>query len=509
MKHCTLTLLVATLAVLVASSAVVRAADAPPQTTTPDLKAVAEGRGATVPAGVSLTWVGDAKGKPALRVVPTKKEFDEKDTWVVPLAGVEFTDGVIEVDVLGQSGPPQSNFLGIAFGVTGAEAYEAVYFRPFNFRARDDGPRSRAVQYVAHPKFPWYDLRKNEPGRYEKPVVPAPDGDGWFRVKVVVAGPQVSAYVNDGKEPSLAVERLSDRKGGSVGLWVGPGQGGHFANLRITPAAVAAPSVRVETGSVVSADGTRIGYSKYGSGPAVVVSHGTHTVADDWGAFGREMGRHHTVYVYDRRGRGSSPDIGKPYTNESEVDDLAAMVKLAGPDAAILGHSFGGGVAIAYALRDGFTGRLITYEAGHSVTGPVDRGHLPDLQKLMDAEEYDRAAEYFLLKIAQMPKGEVAKFKSSPMWPGIVELNKLAPREMGFLRSLTWTPEQLSKLRCRSWLLLGSQTNPPPGEVSRTAALVDRVPAPTLYPLMGQGHVAYVADPQLLARVVTRCLADE
>jgi hypothetical protein len=43
-------------------------------------------------------------------------------------------------------------------------------------------------------------------------------------------------YVNDGKEPSLVVEELSDRKGGGVGLWVGPGQGGYFANLKITPA---------------------------------------------------------------------------------------------------------------------------------------------------------------------------------------------------------------------------------------------------------------------------------
>jgi hypothetical protein len=444
-----LILLVTTLTLLFAFPTVVRSANAP-QTVTPDLKAVADGRGAAVPAEVSVKWVEDAKGRPALKVQPTKKEFDEKDTWVVALAGVEFTDGVIEVDMLGQSGPPQSNFLGIAFGVADAKTYDAVYFRPFNFRARDEGPRSRAVQYVAHPTFPWYDLRKNKPGQYEKPVVPAPDGDGWFHVKVVVERPKVRVYVNDAEEPSLAVEPLRERKGRGVGLWVGPGQGGHFANLKITHAPAATSSVRVETGTVVSADGTRIGYRKYGSGPALVVCHGTHTVAQDWSAFGQEMGRRHTVYIYDRRGRGSSPDTGKPYTNESEVDDLAAMVKLAGPDAAILGHSFGGGVALAYALRDGFQGRLITYEAGHSVAGPVDRGHLPELQALMERKEYDRAAEFFLANIAQLPEGEIAKFKASPLWPGVVELNKLAPREMGFLRTLTWTPEQMAKLQCRS-----------------------------------------------------------
>lgn len=270
----------------------------------------------------------------------------------------------------------------------------------------------------------------------------------------------------------------------------------------------ASTQVEITTGSVSSADGTRIGYSRYGQGPAIVVIHGTHTIAQEWSAFAKELGRNYTVYLFDRRGRGESPDT-KPYTLDSEIDDLAAMMQLAGPDSAILGHSFGGGVAIAYALRDEFKGRLITYEAGHSVNGPVDRGHLPKLQKLMDGKEYSEAAEFFLENISQMPEDEVAKFKASPLWPSIVELNKLAPREMGFLRTLDWTPERLSKLQCRSWLLLGSETKAPPGEISPTAALVDRLPAPTRYPLMGQGHTAYVGNPSLLADVVKRCLTDK
>jgi hypothetical protein len=89
------------------------------------------------------------------------------------------------------------------------------------------------VNYVrASTKWPW--------GQYEKPIVPAPDGDAWFHVRIVVEKPRVSVYVNDGKEPSLVVEELSDRKGGGVGLWVGPGQGGYIANLKIIPATQAA-----------------------------------------------------------------------------------------------------------------------------------------------------------------------------------------------------------------------------------------------------------------------------
>jgi hypothetical protein len=200
------------------------------KTIMPDLKALTDGKGGTIPADATLKWVEDAKGKPALSIQSTK------DDAVILLDRSEFTNGVIEFDALGQSGPPGSNFLGIAFRVVDATTHDAVYFRPFNFRAEEAERKAHAVQYISHPKYRWQVLRKDMPGKYEKPIVPAPDGDAWFHVRIVVEKPKVSVYVNDGKEPSLVVEELSDRKGGGVGLWVGPGQGGYFANLKITPA---------------------------------------------------------------------------------------------------------------------------------------------------------------------------------------------------------------------------------------------------------------------------------
>jgi hypothetical protein len=195
----------------------------------PDLKALADGKGGTIPADATLKWVDDAKGKPALKVQ------SKKDDTVILLDRIEFPNGVIEFDALGQSGPPGSNFVGIAFRVVDAETHDAVYFRPFNFRAEDAERKAHAVQYISHPAHRWQVLRKDRPGQYEKPIVPAPDGDAWFHVRIEVEKPSVRVYVNGGKEPSLVVDELSDRKGGGVGLWVGPGQGGYLANLKITP----------------------------------------------------------------------------------------------------------------------------------------------------------------------------------------------------------------------------------------------------------------------------------
>jgi len=150
------------------------------------------------------------------------------------LAGYDFGDGVIELDILGRSQPVQGSFVGVAFRVADAQTYDAVYFRPFNFRAADSTRHAHAVQYASHPRWPWQKLRAERPGAFEKPVVPEPDGDEWFHVRIVVERPTVRVYVNAAAEPALVVEELSDRAGGSVGLWVGEGSGGQFANLRVT-----------------------------------------------------------------------------------------------------------------------------------------------------------------------------------------------------------------------------------------------------------------------------------
>ena len=179
------------------------------------------------PAG-RATSVVEIKGKRAL-AVDSAPGYN-----VIWLDGYQFTNGVIELDVLGRSQPAQGSFLGVAFHVVDDTTHDAVYFRPFNFRVTDSTRHAHAVQYVSHAKFPWQPLRTGQPGKYEKPIVPEPDGDAWFHVRVVVQRPKVSVYVNDQPAPSLVVDELSDRTGGSVGVWIGEGSPGYFANLRVT-----------------------------------------------------------------------------------------------------------------------------------------------------------------------------------------------------------------------------------------------------------------------------------
>jgi hypothetical protein len=153
---------------------------------------------------------------------------------VAYLEGVEFADGVIEIEIRGKDVQGQS-FVGVAFHGLDEKTYDTVYFRPFNFKTEDQARRLRAVQYISHPTYTWDKLRTEQPGKYEKPVSPIPDPNDWFHARIVVVSPKVRVFVNDAKEPCLVVDQLSDRKKGLVGLWVGNNSGGDFANLKIVP----------------------------------------------------------------------------------------------------------------------------------------------------------------------------------------------------------------------------------------------------------------------------------
>lgn len=169
----------------------------------------------------------DKDGAPAVRLAGAG------DHGYARIENFDFADGTIEFDARGKNLVQQS-FLGVAFHGADWKTYDAVYFRPFNFRAADPARRQRAVQYISLPAHPWQQLRADHPGQYEKPVAPAPDPDGWFHVRIVVAAPKVSVFVDGAKEPSLVVEQLSERRSGWVALWTDVA-GGDFANLRIVP----------------------------------------------------------------------------------------------------------------------------------------------------------------------------------------------------------------------------------------------------------------------------------
>ncbi len=149
------------------------------------------------------------------------------------LKGIQFSNGIIEFDVRGED-VKQHSFVGIAFHGVDNNTFDAVYLRPFNYKAPDELSRSHGIQYISLPIFTWRILRANFPDKYERAVQPAPDPNSWVRFRIVITDTTFSTYINGNKEPSLVVEKLTKIKTGNLGFYVADTSGGDFANITIT-----------------------------------------------------------------------------------------------------------------------------------------------------------------------------------------------------------------------------------------------------------------------------------
>ena len=152
-------------------------------------------------------------------------------TGIVWLKDVNFSEGTIEVDLRGKD-VLQKSFIGIVFHGVDTATHDVIYFRPFNFLSTDPVRKIHAVQYVAHPDFPWHKLREEKNGIYEKAVTPAPSPQDWFHATIVVKGTEINVFVNNSTTPSLTVSKLNSRSNGKIGIW-NEGLEGDFANLVI------------------------------------------------------------------------------------------------------------------------------------------------------------------------------------------------------------------------------------------------------------------------------------
>lgn len=181
----------------------------------------------------------DYKGKQAIALEMPGMPNNEKT--VAVLKDIDFHNGTIEATISGQpranSGEGARGFVGIAFRVAAdTSKMELFYIRPTNGRANDQVRRNHSTQYVSMPGFPWEKLRKETPEKYEAyaDMVPAE----WTKVKIEVKDETAKFYVNGASQPTLIVNDLKQGKDlrGSVGLWIGPGSLGHFADLKVTKA---------------------------------------------------------------------------------------------------------------------------------------------------------------------------------------------------------------------------------------------------------------------------------
>ncbi len=122
------------------------------------------------------------------------------------------------------------------------------------------------------------------------------------------------------------------------------------------------------THAVHSRDGTRIGYSRSGDGPGLVLLHGALQTSRSFSRLGAALGDSFTVHVPDRRGRGLSGPPGDGYNMQAEVDDLAALLDATGAHN-VFGLSSGALIALQAATSLPAIQKLAIYEPPLEIDG--------------------------------------------------------------------------------------------------------------------------------------------
>ena len=152
------------------------------------------------------------------------------------------------------------------------------------------------------------------------------------------------------------------------------------------------------THAVLSQDGAKISYLTMGSGPSVLVIPGALSMAADYAAFASALAEHFTVHIIERRGRGLSSPQGDDYSILKEREDVLALQQETGASL-LVGHSFGGLVALEVARNNPLLTKIAVYEPGVSIDGSIPMHWMPGYEKKLAEKNYLDAFVEFSLAV--------------------------------------------------------------------------------------------------------------
>jgi pimeloyl-ACP methyl ester carboxylesterase len=258
--------------------------------------------------------------------------------------------------------------------------------------------------------------------------------------------------------------------------------------------------------TITSTDGTLIAFQRSGSGPPLVLVHGTTADHTRWAPVLPAFEQRFTVYAVDRRGREGSGDAGQ-YAIEREFDDIVALVNSIEEPVFLLGHSYGALCSLEAARRTSHLRKLVLYEP------PVPTGIeiyssevVTRIQALLDEGDREGAVSTFLQDIAHVPPHEMEILRSAPSWPARVAAAHTILREMRGSNEYVFEPAHFTSLTTPTLLLLGGDS--PPFFKAAIEAVHAALPKSRVVVMPGQQHTAMNTAPGLFTREVLQFLAE-
>jgi pimeloyl-ACP methyl ester carboxylesterase len=269
--------------------------------------------------------------------------------------------------------------------------------------------------------------------------------------------------------------------------------------------------------TVRAPDGTEIAVFAAGAGTPLVLVHGATADHTTWRTSGPLLAERHAVHAIDRRGRGASTDgpPDEPYDIEREFEDLAAVVdvlaEVGGAAVDVVGHSYGGRIALGAALRSDSIGRLVVYEG--APPDPRGRGYqdpdasvLERIERLVADGDRGAALATFMREIVGMPEPELAAFRANPIWSRRAAAVDTTIRELRAETSAAASLDALGNVRQPVLQILGGDSSQVFAQA--TGALDERLRNGRVVTIPGARHAAHHSHAAEFVGAVEAFLAD-
>ncbi len=260
-----------------------------------------------------------------------------------------------------------------------------------------------------------------------------------------------------------------------------------------------------QTFKTAASDGTEIGCEVRGSGPALMMVHGTATDHHCFDRITPMLAERFTLYLMDRRGRGLSGD-NADWSPEKEFSDVAAMVdaiaeKTGGPTF-LFGHSLGGLCSLEGTALTNNVARLQVYDP--IISGLVPHDREDTVQALVDAgktgDPEDIIVTHLSGWIGLTPDQIDKQRQNADLWARRLEWAHTIPREYEAERYYKVDADHLKKIVAPLKVLVGAESFAP----LQTSAdwITEILPQTEKQSLPGHGHYAFNADPDMFADLV-------
>ena len=239
----------------------------------------------------------------------------------------------------------------------------------------------------------------------------------------------------------------------------------------------------------------RVAYERVGAGPPLVLVHGAVSDSRVWQPQLDALADEFTVVAWDAPGCGQSSDPPESFRLPEYADVLAGLIAALGLRRAhVLGHSFGGALALELARRHPAAVATLILVGAYAGWA----GSLP-------ADEVERRLSFAVDIAKRLPGGF-----EPPSMPGLFtdkmpseaaaglttimsEIRPAATRAMARALSEADLREGLSSIGVPTLLIYGDADERSPPSVAED--LHRRIPTSSLVVLPGLGHECYLEDP--------------